>query len=331
MWHIVWPDLPEDQLPISHITNGVHVPTWIAFEYTRLLEKYIGKNWLKCQDDAALWERILDIPDDEIWALHRALKGRLIEVIMGRAQERWADGDVTPGQVVTMGALLNPHVLTIGFARRFTEYKRPALILHDMERLKKIVNDPWRPVQIIFSGKSHPADFSGKYLLHRVYELAQDRRFQGRIAFVEDYDMRMARYLTHGVDVWLNNPLRAQEASGTSGMKAAINGALNLSVRDGWWEEGYNQANGWAIGQGPEGAYSPDQDKDDAESLYRIIEDQVVPLFYQQDRAGVPHGWVKMLKESICSILPHFCACRMVKEYTDKLYVSVPQSMRTKG
>ena len=254
MWRVVWPDLPEDQIPISHITNGVHVPTWIGFEFVQLFEKYLGKDWLKAQDDADFWKPILNIPDEEIWAIHRSLKGRLIEVIMERAQRRWADGEVTAQQVVTMGALLNPQVLTIGFARRFTEYKRPALILRMLERLKKIINNPWRPVQIVFAGKSHPADFSGKYLLHRVYTVGQDREFQGRIAFVEDYDMHLARYLTHGIDVWLNNPLRLQEASGTSGMKAAINGIPNLSVRDGWWEEGYNGSNGWAIGEGPEAA-----------------------------------------------------------------------------
>jgi len=326
----MWQGVPEEQVPITHITNGVHVPTWIGYEFTRLFEKYLGEDWLKHQDEIDFWKKVRDIPDAEIWEVHTNFKRRLVEVIMSRAQGRWADGEVTAQQVVTMGALLNPQVLTIGFARRFTEYKRPALILQDIDRLKYIINNPWRPVQIVFAGKSHPADFSGKYLLHRIYNLAQDREFQGRIAFVEDYDMRMARYLTHGIDVWLNNPLRLQEASGTSGMKAGINGVLNLSVRDGWWDEGFNEANGWAIGEGPEGAYSPDQDKRDADALYSLIEEKVVPLYYQQDRDGVPHEWVKMVKESISSVLPHFCSCRMVKEYTDRLYTTAPQSTRTK-
>ncbi len=330
MWHIMWQGVPEEQVPITHITNGVHVPTWIGYEFTRLFEKYLGEDWLKHQDEIDFWKKVRDIPDAEIWEVHTNFKRRLVEVIMSRAQGRWADGEVTAQQVVTMGALLNPQVLTIGFARRFTEYKRPALILQDIDRLKHIINNPWRPVQIVFAGKSHPADFSGKYLLHRIYNLAQDREFQGRIAFVEDYDMRMARYLTHGIDVWLNNPLRLQEASGTSGMKAGINGILNLSVRDGWWNEGYSEANGWAIGDGPEGAYSPDQDKRDADALYRLIEEKVVPLYYQQDRDGVPQEWVKMVKESISSVLPRFSTCRMVKEYTDRLYTTVPQSTRTK-
>jgi glycogen phosphorylase len=329
MWHLAWPDLPEAQVPISHITNGVHVPSWEGLEFVQLFEKYLGKDWTSRQADVDFWKPLLNIPDEEIWAIHRSLKGRLIDVIMDRAQTRWAEGEVNAQQVVTMGALLNPQVLTIGFSRRFTEYKRPALILSDLNRLKKILNNPWHPVQIVFAGKSHPADFSGKYILHKIYSVAQDREYQGRIAFVEDYDMHLSRYLTHGIDVWLNNPLRLQEASGTSGMKAAINGVLNLSVRDGWWEEGYNGINGWDIGAGPETAYSPDQDKNDAEALYRILEDKVIPLYYQQDRSGIPHGWVKMIKESICSIMPRFSACRMVQEYTEKLYANVPRLIKS--
>jgi glycogen phosphorylase len=325
MWHILWPDIPEAQVPISHITNGVHVPAWISLGMCRLFEKYLGRDWLQRQDDQEYWKKVFDIPDEEIWAAHRYSKSRLIEVVMERAQRRWADGEVTPQQVVTMGALLNSQVLTVGYARRFTEYKRPALILREINRLKKIINNPWRPVQIVFAGKSHPADFAGKYLLHSVYTLAQDREFQGRIAFVEDYDLHMARYLTHGVDVWLNNPYRLQEASGTSGMKAAINGIPNLSVRDGWWQEGYNGRNGWAIGRGPEGAASGDQDSNDADSLYNILEDKVVPLYYDQDRSGVPHGWVTMIKESIVSVMPRFSACRMVKDYTRQLYSLILQ------
>ena len=328
MWHMLWPNLPEERVPISHVTNGVHVPTWIGLELVRIFDKYLGRDWLKSQDDPELWEKILAVPDEEIWAAHRALKGRLIEVIMERAQRRWAEGEVSAQQVVVMGALLNPMCLTIGFARRFTEYKRPALILHDIPRLKKIINNPWHPVQIIFAGKSHPADFAGKYLLHKIYSLAQDRELQGRVAFVEDYDMNFARYMTHGVDVWLNTPYRLQEASGTSGMKASINGVLNLSIRDGWWEEGYNGRNGWAIGAGPEAGNTPDQDANDAESLYRILEEKIIPLYYNQDRSGVPHGWVAMVKEAIRSIMPRFSACRMVKDYSNHMYAAAPQRIR---
>jgi glycogen phosphorylase len=315
MWSSIWPDMPSEDLPIRYVTNGVHLPTWIGFEFTALFEKYLGRDWLKYQDDPALWQHIEDIPDEEIWAVHDAFKRRLIEVIIERAQTRWAEGALAPGQLTALGVLLNPQVLTLGFARRFTEYKRPALILHDLERLKKIVSHPLYPAQIVFAGKSHPADYAGKHILHRVYSACLDRGFQGRLGFIEDYDMLMGRYLTHGVDVWLNTPRRLQEASGTSGMKAAINGVLNLSVRDGWWEEGYNGSNGWAIGAGPEGAGSPDQDKNDAESLYRLLEEEIVPLYYQHDRRGIPHGWIKMIKKSMSTLIPHFCATRMVKEY----------------
>jgi glycogen phosphorylase len=325
MWRSIWPHLPESQIPITHVTNGVHVPAWLNEGFYQLFNKYLGKDWLKTQDDANMWQRVLEIPDEEIWAIHSSLRARLMDVVMSRAQERWVDGDVNAQQVVAMGSLLNPQVLTLTFARRFTEYKRPALILRDIERLKKIVTNPWFPVQIIFAGKSHPADFSGKYLLHKVYTQALDRQFQGRIAFVEDYDMHVARYLVHGSDVWLNTPLRHQEASGTSGMKAAINGAINLSVRDGWWEEGYSGENGWAIGPGPEAAGSPDQDKNDGEALYRLLEDKVVPLYYQQDRRGIPHGWVRMIKESIYTVMPRFSACRMAKDYFERLYTANPE------
>jgi glycogen phosphorylase len=320
MWQSVWPETALNQVPITHVTNGVHAPTWLCYELVELFNKYLGQDWLEKQDDAALWERLRDVPDREIWEIHRSLKSRLIEVIMGRAKQRWQDGEVTAHQVLSMGALLNPQALTIGFSRRFTGYKRPALILSDLERLKKIVNNRWCPVQIVFSGKSHPADFSGKEAIYQICTVARDRQFQGRIAYIEDYDMHLARYLVQGIDVWLNNPLRLLEASGTSGMKAGINGVPNLSVRDGWWEEGYNSYNGFAIGSDWQSGSSPDQDHADAESIYTLLEEKIVPLYYQQDRTGVPHEWIKIIKESIISIMPNYCARRMVKEYADKLY-----------
>ena len=328
MWSALWPNLPEDKVPITHVTNGVHVPTWLAIEMLRLFEKYLGRDCLQRQTDSNLWKRIMDIPDEEIWAVHRLLKSKLLTFMQERAQKRWAEGEVTAQQVVSMGALLIPEALTIGFARRFTEYKRPALIFHDVARLKKIVDNPYRPVQIIFAGKSHPADGTGKNLLHQVYSLASDREFQGRIAFIEDYDMHTARYMTHGVDVWLNTPRRLQEACGTSGMKTAINGIPHLSVRDGWWQEGYNEANGWAIGPGPEAALSDKQDEMDAESLYRLLEEEVVPLYHDRDRTGVPHGWIRVVKEAMRSAITRFSACRMMIDYTEKMYQAIPQSVR---
>ena len=328
IWHVLWPDVEEHEVPISHVTNGIHVPTWVAPELGLVYEKYLSKDWLEKHDDPKIWERVTDIPDEELWAVRQLLKRNLMVTIRERARKRWDRVEVAPQQVLAMGALLDPWVLTIGFVRRFAEYKRPALIFHDIERLKKIINDEGRPVQIVFAGKSHPADFQSKYLLQQVYNLATDRQFQGRIAFVEDYDMHIAHYLVQGVDVWLNTPRRLNEACGTSGMKASLNGVPNLSVRDGWWYEGYNGANGWAIGDGP-GAYSPEEeDKADAEALYRLLEKKIVPLYYNRDRDGVPHGWVRVVKEAIRSVTPNFCARRMLKEYTNQIYLPATLSLK---
>ncbi|MFH1485953.1 MAG: alpha-glucan family phosphorylase, partial [Chloroflexota bacterium] len=323
MWHSLWPDISEDEVPISHVTNGIHVPTWVAREMDQLFRKHLGQDWVKRHDDTQLWRPVLDIPDEELWAVRQILKRKLIHIVLERAQELWTEGEATAQQVLALGALLDYHALTIGFCRRFAEYKRPGLLFQDVERLKRIVKDPWRPIQIIFAGKSHPANFAGKHLIREVYTLATDRAFQGRIAFVEDYDMHLAHYLVQGVDVWLNNPRRLQEACGTSGMKTSLNGALHLSIRDGWWHEGYNGANGWAIGDGASANDNDpeDSDKSDAEALYELLEKQVVPLYYDQDRSGVPHLWVKMMKEAIHSVVPQFCARRMMKEHTERIYV----------
>jgi len=326
MWHTLWPKVKEDDVPITYVTNGIHVPTWVASEMGQLYIKYLGEDWVERQDDPELWERIKDIPDEEMWRARQLLKSRLKGAMLGWAQQRWSEAEVQPQQVLAMGALLHPEVLTVGFVRRFAEYKRPSLIFRDVERLKRLVKDRWRPIQIVFAGKSHPADFPSKCLLQHVYRLATDRDFQGRIAFIEDYDMNRARYLVQGVDVWLNVPRRLNEASGTSGMKAALNGVPHLSVRDGWWYEGYNRANGWAIGDGPK-TYSPEEeDMMDAEALYKLLEEELVPLYYDRDRSGVPHGWIRFVKETIRSIVPNFCARRMVKEYADKLYMTAART-----
>jgi starch phosphorylase len=321
MWQGFWPKLKEDDVPISHITNGIHVPTWVAPEMRRLYEKHLGRDVSKRYDDINLGKSVLNIPDEELWAVHQSLKRQLMGALVDRTRQCAAERKRKARQILAMGALLDPEVLTIGFVRRFTAYKRPALIFHDIERLKRIVTDKWHPVQIIFAGKSHPADFPSKQLIHHVYNLAAGREFQGRIAFVEDYDMHMAHYLVQGVDVWLNTPRRLHEASGTSGMKAAVNGVLHLSVRDGWWYEGYNGTNGWAIGDDAK-AYNPtEEDKSDAEALYRLLEEKIVPLYYQRDRDGVPRGWVHMVKEAIGSIVPRFCTRRMLKEYIERMYI----------
>jgi len=319
MWQGLWPKLKEEPVSITHITNGIHIPTWIAPELYHPCTKYLGEDMLKKCDDLTLWDQVLNIPDEELWSIHQTLKRKLFHIILERCGEKWSKGEVNAQQVLATGALLDQDSLTIGFVRRFTEYKRPALIFYDMERLKRIVKDKWRPVQVIFAGKSHPADFPSKHILHQVFSLAIDREFQGRIAFVEDYDMHLARYLVQGVDVWLNTPRRLQEASGTSGMKASINGVLHLSVCDGWWYEGYNGNNGWAIGE----ITVPPEEEDgrDAESLYNLLEEKIVPLFYERDRSGIPRGWIKMVKEAIRSVAPRFCAKRMLKEYTEQMYL----------
>jgi starch phosphorylase len=320
-WHGLWPEVLEDEVPISHITNGVHMSTWVAPEMGRLYERHLGQDISKRYDDINLQEAVSNIPDDEFWAVRQLLKGKLMNAMVERTRQCSSERECTARQVLAMGALLDPRVLTVGFVRRFTEYKRPALLFYDVERLKRIVNDRWRPVQIIFAGKSHPADLPSKALLQHVYSLAMGREFQGRIAFVEDYDMHMARYLVHGVDLWLNIPRRLQEACGTSGMKASINGVLHLSVRDGWWYEGYNGANGWAIGDGLDLPNPEDEDKADAEALYHLLEEEIVPLYYERDRNGVPHGWLRMVKEAIGSIVPVFSARRMLKEYIERMYM----------
>lgn len=331
MWHNLWPQIKEEEVPISQITNGVHVLTWIAPEMSCLYEKYLGRDIAQRYDDPQVREQVKSIPDEELWEVRRVLKRKLVGAILERDQERWTNPETTAEQVLAMGALLGAEVLTIGFVRRFTEYKRPALIFHDIERLKRIVTNRWQPVQIIFAGKSHPADFPSKYLLHQVYALAADRAFQGRIAFVEDYDLHMARYLVQGVDVWLNTPRRLQEASGTSGMKAAANGALNLSIRDGWWHEGYNGSNGWAISDDQHLLDPAAEDRADAEALYQLLEKEVVPLYYQRDRSGLPRDWIRLVKEGIGSIVPVFCTRRMLKEYIEQMYLPAAQTVKDKG
>jgi starch phosphorylase len=326
MWHGLWPDVPEEQVPITHITNGIHVPTWVASEMHYLFEKYLGKDWINKYDDSKLWEHLADIPDEELWAVHQLLKNKLMSTVRVRARTRWGEGDSLPSEVLAMGTLLDPETLTIAFARRFAEYKRPMLIFRDIERLKRIVNNDWHPVQIIFAGKSHPADLPSKKLVQQVYSLALEHDLQGRIAFVENYDMHLARYLVQGVDVWLNNPRRLQEASGTSGMKASLNGVLHLSVRDGWWHEGYNGSNGWAIGSDQSAPTPEGEDAVDAESLYQLLEKEIVPLYYARDRGGVPHGWIRMVREAMRSIVPVFCTRRMLKGYTERMYRAAAQS-----
>jgi starch phosphorylase len=329
MWQAVWPEKPEDEVPISHITNGIHVPSWVGDAMNRVYRKYLRPDWIDEQDDAALWERILEVPDEELWAAHVHLKHKLMGLIRERARKGRTERRIDAEQVLTSGMLLDPDALVIGFARRFATYKRATLLFQNVDRLKQLLHNEHRPVQFIFAGKAHPADDAGKRLIQHVYNAARDPSMGGRIAFIEDYDMQVARYLVQGVDVWLNTPRRPHEASGTSGQKAAVNGVPNLSILDGWWAEGYNGANGWAIDKDRDTFENEwAQDVAEAEMLYNLLEKEVAPLFYQQDADGVPRGWVRVMKEAIRTSAPVFCTRRMVKEYAARFYVPAAERFR---
>ena len=321
MFAPMWPDLREDDRPVTSVTNGVHLPTWIAADMSALFTTYLGPDWLERHDDPALWEGVLAIPDEQLWATRQMLRRNLFNFIRERARQRWTEERVGIPRVVAAGTLLEPDALTIGFARRFTGYKRPELIFTDAERLARILDATGRPVQIIFAGKSHPADDPGKHHLQHVYKRALDPMFAGRIAFVDDYDLHVAHFLVQGCDVWLNNPRKPLEASGTSGMKAAVNGVPHLSIGDGWWAEGFTGSNGWLIDGGVDGHDYDAVDRADANALYRLLEEEVVPVFYDRDAANVPHRWLTIVKEAVRTNAARFSARRMVKEYVQRMYV----------
>jgi starch phosphorylase len=326
MWQPVWPERPPEQVPIGAITNGAHVPSWISATLKDLFTRHIAEDWESRHDDPALWEALDLIPDKVLWAAHQELKGKLLAFMDQRTRQRWRDGQMVASQVLASGTLLDPEALTIGFARRFATYKRATLIFRDRQRLKRILHAERRPVQIVFAGKAHPADGGGKEYIQQVYQYAQDPEFGGRIAFLEDYGLHVARFLVQGVDVWLNNPRRPNEASGTSGMKAAMNGVPNLSVLDGWWPESYHPAsegrpaNGWAFGDVHYDDWET-QDEVDSQALYRLLEEQVVPLYYDRDTADVPEGWVKVMKEAMRTSIAAFSMRRMIKEYVEQMYL----------
>jgi starch phosphorylase len=293
---------------------------------TRLYEKYLGTDWLDRHDEPALWEHIEEVPDEELWTTRLWLKNKLISLAQSRARKRWVENSGQPATVLAMGALLDSEVFTIGFSRRFTDYKRAALLMHDIDRLKRLLQNELRPVQIIFAGKAHPHDEHGKHLIQEVYNIARNPEFGGRIAFIEDYDMHLAHYLVPGVDVWLNTPRPLQEASGTSGMKAGVNGVPHLSVLDGWWYEGYNGTNGWAIDNDIKSSDPAEQDRADADELYHLLEEKVIPLYYDRDLSGIPHGWIKVVKQTIRSCVPLFSSRRMLKEYAEHMYLPSAQA-----
>ena len=321
LWAPLWPDKREEAVPITHITNGVHLATWMSNPVMELLERHLGANWGARADEQSMWNRVLDLDDAQLWRVHRAQKGALLAFVREQARQAFAHRELASEQMVGAGILLDPDVLTIGFARRFATYKQANLIFHDVERLLNIVTDPERPVQIVFAGKAHPADNPGKQLLQEVYHATRDPRFQGRIAFIEDYDMHLAHVLVQGVDLWLNLPRPPMEASGTSGMKAALNGVPQLSTMDGWWAEGFDGANGWSLA-----APAPDVDQGEAREalahgLYALLEREIVPAFYERNQAGLPGRWVHFMKHAIRAAGAHFTARRMLMEYVRKFYV----------
>lgn len=320
LWAFLWPDHPVDDVPIDSITNGVHLPTWINGTMARLYDRSLGSEWLDEQDRERIWELINQVPDADIWKAHQDLKVELIDEIVDRAREGWQRDHRPAENVVASGTLLHRDVLSVGFARRFTSYKRPDLLFTELERLVAMVTNPARPIQIIFAGKAHPADLDGKRLIQQVVRLARDPAIAGRIGFIENYDQEVAKRLVAGVDVWLNTPLPPLEASGTSGMKAALNGVPQLSVLDGWWIEGFDGTNGWAFGKNaPEAA--ADRRVPDAHELYELLEKKVVPLYYERTDDGVPHQFARVMKAAIARAAPRFGTRRMIKEYVTRCYV----------
>ncbi len=326
IWARLWPEVPVEEVPIGHVTNGVHVATWVAPQTLALLADVMGQDWQERSDDEAQWRKLREVAPAKLWEARRSLKASSVRFVRRRLLSQLDRHEASPTQLHESSSLFDPEILTIGFARRFASYKRATLVFSDLDRLAAIVSDPERPVQLVFAGKAHPADQEGQQLIAQIHNLSRDPRFYGRVLFVEDYDMAIGRALTRGVDVWLNNPRRPLEASGTSGMKAAMNGVLNLSILDGWWPEGFDGENGWAIGAGRTYLDDARSDVADADALYDLLEREVVPLYYQRDRDGVPDAWMRRAADAMATITPKFNAQRMVKEYVQRYYA--PASVR---
>jgi starch phosphorylase len=321
MWANLWPWRAEEEIPIGHITNGVHIPSWLAWQMQLLYDKHFPPDWRNRMGEPEVWQMIHQVDPGELWETHYALKNQLLAFVRRRLSRQLRRLKASEEEIEEARNALDPDVLTIGFGRRFATYKRPSLILRDLDRLAALVNDPQRPIQIIFSGKAHPADYEGKLEVQKIANLRHDPRFRGKIVFIEDYDINVCRHMIQGVDVWLNNPRRPEEASGTSGQKALLNGALNLSILDGWWAEAYDGTNGFAIGRGASHSNPAITDARDAEALYEVLEKEVIPLYYERDADGLPHGWIKRMKNSISSLAWRFSAHRMVANYVLHAYL----------
>ena len=326
MWRHLFPDQPSDEPVLEPITNGIHLPTWLGHEIRGLLEGKLGPGWQETLLDPSGWDFVAQISDEELWTAHSAQKERLIRFVRSRIREQYARHGRSPRELRAIAELFSPNVLTIGFARRFATYKRAGLIFSDIHRLRGILRNTNRPVQVLLAGKAHPADRPGQQLIEHIYKLSQEPDLHGRVAFVENYDIRVGRMLVQGVDVWLNTPRKPLEASGTSGQKAAVNGVLNLSVLDGWWPEGYDGENGWAIGVGEDVEEEWLQDQQDANDLYSLLEEQIVPEFYERDEQDRPSRWLARMRQSIITTGPRFSASRMVREYAERAYMPLVSS-----
>jgi starch phosphorylase len=327
MWrHVFNPDAARrgksHEQPIKAITNGVHTQTWLGFQMSELLDRYLTPAWRENLMDAMFWKRgVANIPDKELWDVHNLQKENLIRFARGRVRTQLARHGSSPDELRAVDELLNPEALTIGFARRFATYKRADLLFRDFDRLRAILKDAERPVQILFAGKAHPADKPGQELIRRIFEISRHSDLIGHIVFLENYNMRLARMLVQGVDVWLNTPRRPHEASGTSGMKGPVNGCINFSIADGWWCEIQNPDAGWTIGNGQQLDNSDVQDQHDSESLYELLEDKIVPIYYQRNEEGLPTGWIRMMKASMATVTPRFSTARMVRDYVEQAYL----------
>ncbi|HWA99448.1 MAG TPA: alpha-glucan family phosphorylase, partial [Pirellulales bacterium] len=321
MWTGLWPNRPEEEVPIGHITNGVHVLSWLAPQMQQVYARHLGPDWSQRSGDSGFWEDVDQIDDGELWETHQTLKARLLDFVRRRAVRQSERRSDPPELIAELRRALSLDALTIGFARRFATYKRANLILNDLERLASLVNDARVPIQLVFAGKAHPHDRPGKHILQQIAELSKDSRFLGKIVLVEDYDINVGRHLVHGVDVWLNNPRRPLEASGTSGEKVILNGGLNLSILDGWWAEAYDGSNGFAIGMGETHTSTETHDHYDCEALIETLKNEVIPLYYQRDQDGLPRAWIARMKRGIRTMGWRFSADRMVKDYVTKTYI----------
>ncbi len=321
MWSGIWPGLPRQEVPITHITNGIHTNSWISYEFAGLFDRYLGASWKDEPADHTIWQRVTQIPDAELWRSHERRRERLVSFARARLKTQLMRRGASQKDINHAEEALDPEALTIGFARRFASYKRGNLIFRDLERIKKILTSKEQPVQIIIAGKAHPQDNNGKELIKHIVSLSKDPDMRHKVVFLEDYDMNVAHYLVQGADIWLNNPLRPEEASGTSGMKAAVNGVINFSVLDGWWCEGYNGDNGWIIGsidQYPDREY---QDEVESTAIYETLEKEIIPLYFNRGQDDLPRGWIKKMKTSMQTLGPVFNTNRMIEEYTKKFYI----------